>query len=89
MSEFNFENKPKKSNVREEIDILFKVALAVGFFCAFYGAMNWSFSAMNDRIQKLKEEKRQEKTAVDTTKAKNYMNNTHQIVIFQDTAKTK
>lgn len=88
MSEFNFENK--KSNNHDDFILFLKVAICVGAFCALYGACNWSFSAIKERNQQIKDNKNQEKNVVDTVKAKNYFNNTHQIVIFQDTTtKTK
>lgn len=89
MSEFDFKDKTKHSNSREELMTLLKVVMFVGAVCAFYGALNWSFSAVKERTREIRESKKQEKNVVDTTKTRNYMNNTHQIVIFQDTAKTK
>ena len=89
MSEFNFEDKTKNPKNNNDFVLFLKVALCVGVFCAFYAACNRTFSAIKEQNQKIKDGKQQEKNIVDTVQARNYLYNTHQIVIFQDTAKTK
>lgn len=78
-------NKEDWSSFFEAFGLIFGVMLLIG-------GMNAAFSSVKDKVLEIKENRHQQKNQInsaDTIKMQDYMMNTHQISIFQDTTKTR
>ena len=91
---FDFDDRDNSGHHfnKEDWSSLFKVFGLTFGVILLVGGMNLVFSSVKDKVLEIKENQKQQKNqtdSVDTIKMQDYMMNTHQISIFQDTTKTR